>query len=356
MNQPISSSRGVANGASKDEAAATENDTRDYLLQRSKRDHAPVPKVFVQNPDKSLKNRAGPLAEFVRAGDVRALKALLFLHAFISSGAGDNGWSATLPLKVWARAFDTTKTADSRSASSAATKILTRLVQRKMIDRQRTGRARNITVTLLRPDGSGEPYTRPDGSTPSNYFLKLSHKYWTDGWYERLDLAATAMLLVALHEDPAGFALPTERVPEWYGWSADTAERGMKTLRDEGIVDVERRLKKAPLAPSGLTQVNWYTVIGPLAAPPAPKKSLKKAAKKTGAAKTAGAATATKKLTAAGGTKRKVGKSWRPTFTSTRPRRRVTSSRRRPSAVLPSSPSSARRLSRSSFRVSGRFT
>lgn len=285
MITPIPSDPDVAGGDSQDETPADEAETRKFLLDRSKRDNAPIPNVFIQDPDKSLKSRAAPLADFVRSGDVRGLRAFLLLHAFISSGEGENGWSATLPLKVWARAFDTTKTADVRSASSAATKILSRLVSRNLIVRTRSGRARNITVTLLRPDGSGDPYVRPDGLTVANRFTRLNHKYWTDGWYEQLDLAATAMLLVALHEDPDGFPLPTERVPDWYGWSADTAERGLKTLRDHGLIEVEKRVKKAPLAPSGVTTVNVYRLTPELAPPPPQKRP--------GAKKQASEATAT---------------------------------------------------------------
>ncbi|MBN8883332.1 MAG: hypothetical protein J0H73_13585 [Salana multivorans] len=247
------------------ETAATEHETREHLLTRAKRDAAPVLKDFVQDPDRTKTHRAGPLSVFVQHGDLRALRAFLFLHAIISSGEGDNGWSTTLPLSVWARAFDTTATAEPRSASTAATKLLTRLVDRKLIARQRAGRARKITVTLLRPDGTGEVYTRP-GRGNSDRFLKLSNVYWTQGWYAKLDLPATAMLLVALHEKP-GFELVTEKVPNWYGWSADTAERGLTTLQDLDLVTVAKRTKKAPLAPSGVTTVNVYTLTGPFAHP-----------------------------------------------------------------------------------------
>jgi len=92
------------------------------------------------------------------------------------------------------------------------------------------GRERKIRVTLLREDGSGQPYTRP-GKGNTDRFLRLSHRFWLDGWYEKVDLPATAMLLVALHEK-LNFELPTERVPDWYGWSADTAERGLATLEN----------------------------------------------------------------------------------------------------------------------------
>lgn len=262
------------NDALDDEKPATEDQTRAHLLYRSNRTYAPLPSYFVQNPNRKLKDRSAPLGEFVKNGDLRGLRAFLFLHAIISSGEGDNGWSTTLPLAVWARVFDTTKTASNRSSSTAATKVLTRLVNRKLIDRARTGRARTITVTLLRPDGSGLPYSRPDGKVDK--FIKLSNKFWTDGWFDKLDMPATAMLLVALHEKP-GFELPAEHVPAWYGWSADTAERGLRTLVKEGLLEVRKRIKTAPLSPTGVTEVNVYTLVGVLTPERAKTPSIKKA-------------------------------------------------------------------------------
>ncbi|GAA2500607.1 hypothetical protein [Terrabacter carboxydivorans] len=263
MTKPSPPDRDGADAYLADEDPANEDETRTHLLVRAKRPFAPIYKGFVQNPDKKATNRAGPLAQFIRNGDLRGLRAFLFLHAIISSGEGDNGWSTTLPLAVWARVFDTTKAADRRSASTAATKVLSRLAGRHLIIRERGGRARAVTVTLLRPDGTGAAYTRPDGT--SDRFLKLSNRFWTDRWYDELDLPATAMLLVALHEKP-GFELPTERMPEWYGFSADTAERGLKTLHDLGLLEVHKRVKKAPLSPTGATQVNIYTLAGPFEA------------------------------------------------------------------------------------------
>jgi hypothetical protein len=287
MTHPPTSNPDGSEAADQDESAATEAETRATLLERSKRDAAPLLKAFVQNPDRTLARRNGPLSVFVQHADLRALKAFLFLHAIISSGEGANGWSTTLPLAAWARAFDTTKSAELRSASSAATKILSRLVDRKLISRGRVGRARKITVTLLRPDGSGAAYTRP-GKGNDDRFLKLSNAYWTEGWHEKLDLPATAMLLVALHEKD-GFELVTERVPDWYGWSADTAERGLKTLEAHGLIRVDKRYKKTPLSPSGRTLVNIYTLIGPFAHPSPTAAAKSSTSKKT---------TTTKKTTA----------------------------------------------------------
>jgi hypothetical protein len=244
-----------------DEPAATEDETRAALLDRSKRDFAPVRKLFVQTAPGSA-SRPGPLAEFVHNRDLRGLRAYLLLLGIISSGDSEDGWSTTLPIGVWARAFGTTaRGTTTASATSAVSKILTRLEKRDLITRQRHGSERKIRITLLREDGSGQPYTRP-GKDNSERFLRLPHAFWREGWHERLDLPATAMLLVALHEKN-NFALPTERVPEWYGWSADTAERGLATLEQAGALTHIIRLKKAPLSPTGHVRVNKYLLHPP---------------------------------------------------------------------------------------------
>ena len=243
----------------------TRTETRLFLLTRSKRTYAPVPKYFIQNPNRKLGDRSGPLAEFVSNGDLRGLRALLFLHAIISSGEGDNGWSTTLPLAVWARVL--------RHHEDRVRPFLLDLCHQDLDPPRRTPadrpdphrpRAKHHRDPAA-PRWTGDPYTRPDGNVDK--FIKLTNKFWTEGWHEKLDMAATAMLLVALHEKP-GFELPTEHVPTWYGWSADTAERGLKTLREAGLLEVQKRIKKAPLSPTGATEVNIYTLVGPFAQEP----------------------------------------------------------------------------------------
>lgn len=242
---------------------ATPAQTRMALVDRSGRSFAPIPKVFIQNPDRTAKpDRRGPLADFIRRGDKRGLVTLLLLHTIISSGKGEDGWSSTLHLQVWARALDTVATATRASASSAATKILSRLVDRHLIERHRSGRERKVTVTLLSADGAGQPYVRPSGATPADRFIRLNHQFWTEQWDTELSLPAIAMLLVALHEKP-GFALATEHVPEWYGWSADTAERGLHELKDNKLLGIDKERFTEPLSPTGLSSRSRYTVLAP---------------------------------------------------------------------------------------------
>lgn len=268
---PQSGSPELAQPGGPEPATATE--TREHLVQRSGRAFVPIPNVFVQDPNTELKNRQAPLADFVRRGDKRGLLAFLLLHTIISSGEHEDGWSSTLHLQVWARALDTVSTATGASATSAATKIFSRLVQRQLITRHRAGRQRKVTVTLLSADGLGGPYTRPVGATEDDLFFKLSHEFWTQHWDSQLSLPAIAMLLVALHEKP-GFALPSERVPQWYGWSADSAERGLAELADHSILRVSKQVFKNPVSPSGLSSRNLYTVL-----PPFDRASVNKAAK-----------------------------------------------------------------------------
>ncbi|MGL5861315.1 MAG: hypothetical protein ACRCY9_08675 [Phycicoccus sp.] len=242
---------------------ATAIQTRAFLVERSGRSFAPIPKAFIQNPDrKATPDRSAPLASFVRRGDKRGLTALLLLHTTISSGDHADGWSSTLHLQVWARALDTVATASGASATSAATKILARLVERRLIERRRAGRERKITITLLSADGSGEPYTRPTGATPADRFIRLNHQFWADDWAQTLTLPAIAMLLVALHEKP-GFTLPTEHMPRWYGWSADTAERGLHELRERGLIHIGKQVYTDPISPSGVSSKNIYTAQAP---------------------------------------------------------------------------------------------
>ncbi|WP_404388833.1 hypothetical protein [Humibacillus xanthopallidus] len=256
---------------------ATAQDTRFFLIERSGRSFVPIAKVFVQNPNRRLKRRHGPLAEFVNNGDKRGLLAFLFVNTIISSGAREDGWTTSLDIKLWARALGTVETAGEASASNAATKILSRLVKRDLIERTRRGRERLVAVTLLRPDGSGAPYTRPTGRDDSERFLRLSHRFWLDEWDKKLSLPAIAMLLVALCEPPH-FKLATEHVPDWYGWSADTAERGLKELADKKVLQVDPETYTNPLAPTGLSTRNRYTLLEPFdpdsieASRPAPRR------------------------------------------------------------------------------------
>jgi len=207
----------------------------------------------------------------VRSHDERALDLYLLAHAVCSGGDYD----VTLPAAVWARAIALSNSASGRSTTS---KAFRRLEELGVISRSRDGSRSKIT--LLDEGGSGDPYAHPGpGKEP---YLKLPHVYWTAGWHHKLGLRAKAVLLIALSLDD-GFVLPIERAPDWYGISADTANRGLLDLRGAGLLDVEERIKTAPLAPEGIAQDYHYTLqspFGPLRQPLATVTSLAKGSKR----------------------------------------------------------------------------
>lgn len=63
------------------------------------------------------------------------------------------------------------------SVTSAAIKILSRIEQRNLIEREQSGRPKMVKVTPLTPDGSGQPYERPRGGSPETRFIRLSHRF-----------------------------------------------------------------------------------------------------------------------------------------------------------------------------------
>lgn len=210
-------------------------------------------------------SRAGQLASLVNCGDKRGLNTYLFLASVISKGTDPAGWSIAEPAGVWARALGTDKTATGKAATNAVSNVFRRLEDRNLITRGRSDMGRDVRITLLDPDGSGGPYDRPHAR-----YLRLTHRYFYDGWFERLSLPAIAMLLVLLKERD-GSRLPTTNFPTWYGWSADTAERGLRSLADEGLVKLIRRVRTAPLSPTGRIRVNEYRLTAVLRPPGPPR-------------------------------------------------------------------------------------
>ncbi|MGW6454739.1 hypothetical protein ACWF94_02225 [Streptomyces sp. NPDC055078] len=250
----------------KQENKATGRDTRTAVLKRSIRANVPLRKTFVQAPNGAA-SRHGPLKDFVTGRDLRGLRAYLMIVAACSNG--DSGWSTTHDSAVWARMLDIQETATDQSARTGAWRTLRRLEKRQLITCRRTGT--KITATLLREDGSGKPYDRPRGDTEENLFLQIPATFWTKGYDDGLDLPGLALLLVVAREKN-GSAFPAEKAPAWYGWSADTHERGLKQLLALGLIERREHYKKAPLAPAGFTMTYLYQRTA-IARPRKPRKA-----------------------------------------------------------------------------------
>ena len=229
-------------------------ETVQEMLKRSKRTFLPLSHDFIQHPRGSV-GRSSVLAKFMRAGDKRALLAYLLILSATSSS--QNGiWFTSLSLQTWARAMGCFETATGKAAKVSASKILKRLEDRNLIDKQREGRS-NVRVVLKSSDGTGAEYKRP-----KRRYVRLSYEFWEREYDQKLGMPAIAMLLVLLGEKP-GCALPLERFPEWYGWSADTAQRGLDQLSEMGIVEKLTRWERRPLSPEGVSKVSHYYLQEP---------------------------------------------------------------------------------------------
>jgi hypothetical protein len=133
------------------------------------------------------------------------------------------------------------------------------LEREKLISRARAGRA--AKVTLLYDDGLGQPYEHPYDR--DDHYFQLPYSFWGDGWHNKLDLAELAVLLVAMSFPKKRFELRQERVPDWYGISTSTWQKGVQGLVRHDVLLRSHDEREAPLAPDGFTIINVYELTGP---------------------------------------------------------------------------------------------
>jgi hypothetical protein len=229
----------------------TQQETIQDLLARSKRQEVPIRWTFVQRGSRG-RPEPGPLAEFVGNHDERGLDLYLLVHAVASA----KPWNVDLPAGVWARMLGL----PGDNGPSAVSKVWRRLEDRGLISRERV--RREASVTLLREDGTGAPYTHPGAKSGRSPYFKLPFAYWEDGWYRRLRPPGKAMLLIALSlEDD--FILPEDKAEPWYGVSADFAGKGLRALKKLEVLSAKTDYRKTPLTVTGWTEERSYTLRPP---------------------------------------------------------------------------------------------
>jgi hypothetical protein len=236
----------------------------ELLLTQTLRRVVPIRRTFLQQ-GQGRETRPGPLAKFLTGHDDRGLEAYLLVHAMVSA----EPWNCRLHSQAWVGALGLADTASMDSAKTAVSKIMRRLENRKLVTRVRSKRLSD--VILLKEDGSGDPYER-SLTGRENWWLQLPHAYWLEGHYKILRLPAKVMLLIALSR-PDGFQMPYHRTHGWYGVSSDSAEEGLRELRDTGLLAVERNWVKAPRSETGWTEVLTYTLQGSFSTPERKKAS-----------------------------------------------------------------------------------
>lgn len=241
---------------------ATQQTTIEALLDNSSRDILPLAHTFVQHRDAEDRGIPGPLSWFVEAHHERGMQQYLLAHAVASGGE----WDVAYDSRVWARALGLSD--EHSSSRNAVSRVWRWLERHSLIERSRKGRLSKIT--LLYDDGSGRPYAHP--ADMGDRYLTVPYAYWRDEWYRKLDLSALAVLLIA-RSLPKTFPLPMERVPDWYGVSTSTFQKGARTLRKHGLLKHWYVQEPRPLAPEGFTRVNYYELQKPFSRPGGRKKS-----------------------------------------------------------------------------------
>lgn len=226
------------------------------MLGKTARGGVPIRRAFIQHKEKTDGSRGAALGELVRTRDESALDAYLLIHAMASSSTPYRTW---FPSATWAQITGLDSNASAETAKARWSKIATKLERLGLIRRERSGNRMNYW--LLNESGNGDVYLRPKVLKHGSWF-SVPHLYWTEGHDQRLTLPEKAMLLITL-DQADDRALPYHRVPEWYGISKKTAERGLTGLLDGNYLTMRSERVVAPRSQTGWTEIRRYTTIGP---------------------------------------------------------------------------------------------
>jgi hypothetical protein len=239
-------------------APPPQHDTLVELLGSSRRDFVPIRKTFLQQRDDNRQIVPGPLAKIVRRGVVTALNQYALLHAR-AAGRPDGDqllYDVGLPAAVWARVLGLHGDESGRRTVGRNWRALAEL---NLVATRRVGR--QLEVTLLREDGSGQPYEAP--KTRSDQYLKIPYAFWLDGYAARLKLPGFATLMIA-RSLADWFILPHKQGPAWYGIAPSTIERGIRELRTADLLTDYSTWRATPLSQIGWTQEIRYILKPPL--------------------------------------------------------------------------------------------
>lgn len=168
----------------------------------------------------------------------RTRLAVLLTALWVNS-SGD--YSSTRPARWWAEMIGEP---DPSTAARKITTTLRELNRRGFLALTEGAGGVPATVTLLDERGSGEPYTRPDGTTGA--YFRIPEQLWTTGLIARLSGPGLVMYLATLyyhHRNDQGVAPPVwfvgKSFHERHGLSEDTRLDGLRNLEDNGVVYVD---------------------------------------------------------------------------------------------------------------------
>jgi len=159
------------------------------------------------------------------------------------------------PSSDWARALGISDRAGTRAAISRSWAWLE---QERFVLTHRVGR--QLSVKLLREDGSGLPWIHPYESREP--YFRMPKLLWTSGLWASLKLPAKAMLLAAYAlqtPDKEFFDFPIDRSSTWYGLGDRTARAGLQQLGKAGVLRHWSEKRDAP-SPVGYRYDRHYAL------------------------------------------------------------------------------------------------
>ena len=223
------------------------------VLGGTRRSFVPVRRIFLQLPEKSGKSRGSVLASLTRPSS--ALDSYLLIHALASSSEPH---VADSPAATWAQVARLDESASFESAKSHWSKVVAKLSALRLIESERKGN--RVRYRLLNEAGGGEAYTRPKNSADGRWF-RLPYSYWLEEFDKKLEHSEKLMLLISLSL-PEVFSLPINQVFNWYGISEATARRGLRGLKDKGILARTVNHRVDPRSPTGWVEEFRYALQG----------------------------------------------------------------------------------------------
>lgn len=253
MTQPDLEERDRA--AAEDRLAASEKWARHYVVIRG---------LFVQHPDQQRDDRGSTLAMLVHERQHRALLLYLMLLSVWPWLHDDK-----VPLEAHAWMYmlhSRANTRDERSliwSESTLSRTWKYLESKELVVKGR-GRKGRLRVAPRLEDASSD-YTFPDGTKNwEQVYFTLPDRFWLNEDFARLDLPALAVLLIVAKETnkKSEVRMTQEQMAEWYGISRPTVAKGLKQLRELGILNERIEWIPAKLSKIRTTQAVHYSLLG----------------------------------------------------------------------------------------------
>lgn len=181
----------------------------------------------------------GP-APFVRVLGNSDVRFPLYVSLLWASPGGDHdtafsagNWAMLLGLSDFAR-----------TGKRRIHRAISELADLGFVHVDRNG-SRPVRVTLLREDGSGEPYSKPSKSAKAGEYsyINVPSDWWMNGWIARASAKAFAMWTFIRHFDKNAHEqwvwLPQSATTR-QGLSPDRRQRGIRELGAIGLIETWR--------------------------------------------------------------------------------------------------------------------